>query len=453
MSGNRPLCAGQPTLWRLGPTEIVDLGGVVGLAGYATLAWTSHGFAGEPGLAGFFGVLAWVSLPWLFVFACFRHCPHALPVGRLVLWAVLFRSCGLFGIPLFEDDWFRYLWDGYRFVEAGTPYGWPPAASFLDADVPVAMQRVLDQVNYPDVPTIYGPTTQYVFGLGYLISPGSLVPLQLLLVAADIVLIRMLLSVAAPGFVLLYAWCPLVVKEIAFTAHPDGLAVCLAFAAVLLRQREFAVAAAACLALAVGAKVFALLLAPFVLARTPPRAWIAFVGVIALLYLPFVIQGSTDLPTLALFATTWEFNAALYGVVSEWLAPDAARLLLGGVLLAFGATYWVHHLRQAPGQIPRGDWIFGAFLLAAPVINPWYALWFLPFAVVYPSRWAWTASSVLLLAYLTGVNLDNAELDPFVQPWWVRPLEFGATLGALGLDLRRQRSFASPRRADPHDQR
>ena len=419
---------------------------MVGLAGYATLAWTSHGFAGEPGLAGFFGVLAWVSLPWLFVFACFRHYPGALPVGRLVLWAVLFRSCGLFGIPLFEDDWFRYLWDGYRFVEAGTPYGWPPAASFLDADVPVAMQRVLDQVNYPDIPTIYGPTTQYVFGLGYLISPGSLVPVQLLLVAADIVLIRMLLSVAAPGLVLLYAWCPLVVKEIAFTAHPDGLAVCLAFAAVLLRRRELFVASGVCLAVAVGAKIFALLLVPFVLARAPARTWLAFATVLALLYLPFVLQGGTDLPTLAFFATTWEFNPALYALLAPWLSPAGARLALGAALLVLGTAYGLHYLRRTPGQIPRGDWIFGAFLIAAPVINPWYALWFLPFAVVYPSRWAWTASSAVLLSYVTGLNLDSLELDPFVQPWWVRPVEFGTILAALGVDLWRGRSrlFSKP---------
>ena len=440
MSGNEPLFAGQPTLSRLGPNGIVDLGGVFGLAGYATLAWTSHGFAGEPGLTGFFGILAWVSLPWLFVFACFRHCPHALPVGRLVLWAVLFRSCGVFGIPLFEDDWFRYLWDGYRFVETGTPYGWPPAASFLDADVPAAMQRVLDQVNHPAIPTIYGPTVEYAFGLSYLASPGSLVPLQLLLIAADIVLIRMLLCVAAPGLVLLYAWCPLVVKEIAFTAHPDGLGVCLAFAAVVLRRRELFVAAGVCLAVAVGAKVFALLLVPFVLARAPARTWLAFAATLAWLYLPFVLQGGTDLPTLAFFAATWEFNAALYALLAPWLSPGGARLALGAALLGLGAAYGLHYLRHTPGQIPRGDWIFGAFLVAAPVINPWYAIWFLPFAVIYPSRWAWTASSAVLLSYVTGLNLDAVDLDPFVQPWWVRPVEFGAILAALGVDLWRGRS-------------
>ena len=423
----------------------MDLGGAAGLLGYAALAWVSHDLPGGPGLPGFYGLLAWVSLPWLLVFASFRGRPESLPIGRLLFWAVLFRTCGLFAIPPFEDDWFRYLWDGYRFIETGTPYGWPPAASFLDASVPEAMQRVLDQVNNPDLPTIYGPTVESLFALAHLVRQGELLPLRLLLIGADIVLLRLLLSTAAPAFVLLYAWCPLVVKEIAFTAHPDGLGACLAFAAVLLRRRESFGAAGALLAIAVGAKVFALLLAPFVLARAPARTWAAFAATLAALYLPFVIQGGTDLPTLAYFAATWEFNAALYALLAPWLSPTAAKLALGAALLGLGAAYVRHYLRRTPGQIPRGDWIFGAFLVAAPVINPWYALWILPFAVVYPSRWAWTAASAVLLAYVTGLNLDAFELDPFAQPWWVRPVEFGVILAALGVDVRRAASARTQR--------
>ena len=116
-------------------------------------------------------------------------------------------------MPLFEDDWFRYLWDGYRFAETGTPYGWAPADSFNDPGVPIQFQRILDQVNYPDLPTIYGPASQYAFLLSYFLKAGSLIPLQLLPIGVDILLIRLLLSAAPAGYVLLYAWCPLVIKE------------------------------------------------------------------------------------------------------------------------------------------------------------------------------------------------------------------------------------------------
>lgn len=420
---------------------VVDLGGAAGALGYAALAWYSRGGAGEPGLDVFFSLMAWVSLPWLGLFWYSRRCPQDFPIVRLVIWALVFRACGLYGVPLFEDDYFRYLWDGYRFAETGTPYGWTAAASFADANVPVAFQRILDQVNYPDVPSIYGPTTQYAFLLSYLLSPGDLAPLQLILIAADLVLIRLLLFAAPPAFVLLYAWCPLVIKEIAFTAHADGLGVCLLIAAVLLRQRERVQFAAVCLALAVGAKVFALFLVPFVLARAGVRAWLLFGAVLALLYLPFVLQGGTDLAALRIFATEWEFNAALHALLAQWLPSLPARMLLGGGLLVLGAAYWLRYRSRSPGEIPRGDWIFGALLVAAPAINPWYALWFLPFAAIRPSCWAWTAASALLMAYIAGVNLHDLDLHPYEQPAWVRPVEFGTIAAALGVDIwRRQRA-------------
>ena len=77
--------------------------------------------------------------------------------------------------------------------------------------------------------------------------------------------------------------------------------------------------------------------------------------------------------------------------------------------------------RRAPGEVPRGDWIYGLFLFAAPVINPWYALWLLPFAAIYPSLWAWTASWALFLSYITGLNLGD------YRPGTVRPSGLGQT--------------------------
>lgn len=421
-----------------GRTRLVDTCGAICLLGYALLAWYSRGTLREPELSGFFVLLGWVSLPVVIVFACFRRCPNLLSLERLIIWAVLFRICGLFGVPLFEDDWFRYLWDGYRFAQTGTPYGWAPADSFSDPGVPIVFQRILDQVNYPDLPTIYGPVSQYTFLLSYFLKAGSLVPLQLIYIGFDLLLIRLLLSAAPAGYVLLYAWCPLVIKEIAFTAHPDGMGACLLITAVLLRQSNRFDGAAACLALAVGAKMLALLLAPFILARTGLRAWLTFGAVLVLLYLPFLLQGSSDAASLAVFARAWEFNAALYAVLTQWLSDADAKLLLGAVLLALGSAYWLRYRRETPGGIPRGDWVYGLFLLAAPVINPWYVLWLLPFAVIYPSFWAWTASWALFLSYITGLNLGDFDLEPYGHPVWVRPLEFGLIMAALCVDMWRR---------------
>ncbi len=418
--------------------HLVDAAGAFCALGYAMLAYLARD-AGEPGLPAFFGIVAWTGIP---VFALYLHAVHRgepIPVARLLFWAVAFRLCGLIGGPFYEDDFFRYLWDGYRFATAGTPYGVSPEAFFLDETVPSSLRAALDQINHPELPTIYGPTAQALFLLGYFIQPGSVAALQALLIAVDLAAVGLLLRLAPARNVLLYAWCPLVIKEIAFTAHPDGLGVCLLLAAIVLATRNRERWAAVCLGLAVGAKIFALVLAPLVLLRARFTAWCCFAGTLAVIYVPFAILGATEFASLAVFARDWEFNSALFGVLTVGLSPTQAKVVLG---VACG-TLWVwycHRLRREDVAVPRGDWVYSVFLVAAPVINAWYLLWLLPFAAVYPSRWAWTASVAVLLSYVTGLTLGEYGMQPYAQPWWVRPLEFGAIGIALLWDvLRNQR--------------
>lgn len=447
----------------------VDVAGFGCLLGYLALAWLARQ-PGEPPLTAFFAIVGWAALV---TFALYFHCRETpggemaatrFPVLRMVLWAVLFRICGLLGGPLFEDDFYRYLWDGYRFAVDGSPYRGAPEQFFGDPAVPESFRRVLDRINHPELPTIYGPLTQLLFLFGYAVRPASVLPLQIVLVATDIATIALLLRLAPPRAVLLYAWCPLVVKEIAFTVHPDGLGACLLVAAVVLARQGRLHATAVVLGLAACTKVFALLLVPFILVAGRWRHWLAFAGVFALLRLPFVLWGGTETGTLAVFALEWKFNAALFDLLALAASDFHARVLAGAAFLAFWCWCLARHRRackaanrsgapqavgtgiaEPPGApstatqpVPRGDWIIGALLLLGPVINPWYLLWLLPFAVVHRSAWAWTASVAVLLSYITGLHLGDFDLAPYQQPAWVRPLEFGAILLAAVWDAHRR---------------
>ncbi len=419
------------------PVQPIDLAGFGCLVGYGILAWAAQQ-PGEPQFAVFFVVVAWTALLTFGFYAYQGRQAAPLSVRRLILWALAFRVCGLFGGPFFEDDYFRYLWDGYLFAQQGTPYGTVPEAFFTDPNVPEAFQRILDRVNYPDVPTIYAPLAQLSFLLGHWLQPGGIVALQGMYVIFDVLTILLLLRLAPARTVLLYAWCPLVIKETAFTAHPDILGVCLLAGAVVLAQRDWLKAAAICLALSVGTKIFALLLVPFVLVRGRLVHWAIFAAVLALLYLPFALQGSTDLGAQMVFARDWQFNAAAFSLLSSAFSDFGARLSAALLVVGFGVWCYVRH-RRTPGAVPRGDWLFGVMLILAPVINPWYLLWVLPFAVVYPSIWAWTASVAVLLSYVTGLLLGDMDLHPYEHPAWVQPVEFGLILAALAWDLLRQR--------------
>ena len=417
----------------------VDVVGLWCALGYAALAFLARR-PGEPDLLVFFFLVAWTSLPVFNLFLYFRRCDEPFPLGRLIFWAVVFRICGLAGGPLFEDDFYRYLWDGYRFATTGTPYGAAPEAFFADPGVPTVFHGILDGINNPELSTIYAPVTQVVFLLGYWLNPGSVVALQSILIVVDLATMLLLLRLAPAGNVMLYAWCPLVVKEIAFTAHPDGIGVCLLLAAIVL-IRDHRWSAAACLGMAVGAKIFALVLAPLVLVGAGLGAWVLFIITLAAVYVPFALQGGTDLESLLVFAREWEFNSAAFGLLTTVLRPFDAKLVLSLLCGIFWGHYYFRYSRSRAGEVPRGDWLYGVLLMASPVINPWYLLWLLPFAAIAPSVSAWTASVVVFLAYVTGLNLNDGDLQPYQQPMWVRPLEFGLILLALAYDLSRRRSI------------
>jgi len=421
----------RPSRRSLRYTDGVGLWCVLGYAALAALARQP----GEPDLRAFFLLVAWTGLPVFGLFFHFRKTGEPFPVGRLFFWAVAFRLCGLIGGPFYEDDFYRYLWDGFRFATAGTPYGIAPEEFFIDPAVPALFQGVLDGVNYPELPTIYAPVTQVVFLVAYWIKPASVAVLQAILIAVDLAAVALLLRLAPARNVLLYAWCPLVVKEIAFTAHPDGVGVCLLLAAIVLARHRRWWIAAALLGLAVAAKTFALVLAPLILLRARLGHWLLFVATAAAVYLPFVVQGGTDLLSLGVFARDWEFNSAVFGLLKAVLPPFEARILLGVVFAAFWGWICLRRARGREEGIPRGDVLFGVLLAVSPVINPWYLLWLLPFAVVSPSIWAWTASAAVLLSYVTGLNLPDYTLQPYEQPVWARGLQFGLILLALAADL------------------
>ena len=153
--------------------------------------------------------------------------------------------------------------------------------------------------------------------------------------------------------------------------------------------------------------------------------------------------GGAGFDSLLVFAREWEFNSAAFGLFTTVLQPFQAKLVLGLLCAAFWGHYYFRYSRSGDREIPRGDWLYGIFLMASPVINPWYPLWLLPFAAITPSVCAWTASIAVFLAYVTGLNLNGGDLQPYQQPVWVRPLEFGLILLALAYDLMRRRSISA----------
>jgi alpha-1,6-mannosyltransferase len=364
-------------------------------------------------------VIAWAA--WLWIFRS-----PTLPVPHIG-WAIAFRGVAALSAPLLEDDWARYLWDGWRFIESGSPYGVAPLAFFQDPTVPELLQRRLSEINHPNLPTIYGPTFQLGFGLAAWIAPGALWPWKLMVLAADIGTLLLLRSMAGPRAAVLYGWCPLAIHESVVNVHADILAILPLVAAWHACQRNRWILAGSFLGIAASGKPFALVAFPFFLGLRHGRGWAAAFVTFLALHAPFWMQKRTS-TSLMTFAQDWEFNSSLVGVLGLFLPPSWARAVPLAAALPIVLVLWLRHSRSR--EHPPLHLAYGTLFLASAVVNPWYLLWMLPFAAASPSLTPWVAMAAVSLSYATALNLGITGPGPYSHPAWVRPMEYGLILAA-----------------------
>lgn len=353
--------------------------------------------------------------------------------------AALLHLVVLSGVPAFEDDHYRFIWDGWQIATFGTPYGTPPEAFFGDVRVPIALREILDGVNNPDVPTIYGPALELLFGGIYAVAGTKLIGLRLAFTLANLVLIALMLRRYPAERVALFAWNPLVVSEIALHVHPDGVMTLALFAGVMLLRSRPGLAGIL-FALAAGVKLVALAAWPLLL-RTRPVATLSATVTLVGLYAFFLLQGSgAGFESTATFATQWHFNPLAYQPILWVMPSDPARLVTAAI--AGMGVLWLHARGEGRIDITIAA-IFGLILFFAPAVNAWYLLWLLPFAAAGRQVWPFAATVALPLSYLTGLNLGDESLRPFEVHMAARLMEAGILLSAVAWDIWQVRRTAS----------
>ncbi len=328
--------------------------------------------------------LAWVAYAWALV-AVRNRGDHSStepdrfgPIfGRrlptILSFAIAFRLILLFSQPIQEIDFYRYLWDGRVLLNGLNPFAHAPAE--IDRDGPNAsldtelgklwqlrsrsdsVQVIFGRIHHREVPTIYPPASQFVFGAAALLTRPEapvvvhLLVLKVLILSFDLgtllVLARLLLRLGlSEDLAIAYGWCPLVLKEFANTAHLDAIAV---FFTVLAVERFLdgckrtndpcplrgAVIGAVWLGMAVLAKGYPVLILPLIagyfVSRRGLRSLLpatVFLAVVAAGYAPFVggagpseIRAHSPWTGLGTFLARWQKNDFLFMLVHENLRP------------------------------------------------------------------------------------------------------------------------------------
>ena len=372
-------------------------------------------------------------------------CWRGLGLGRagVVLVAVVALALRIASLdpsapPPLTTDTYRYAWDA-RVQAAGiNPYRYPTTAPEL-RDLRDA--KIWPNVNHPTWRTVYPPGAEATFlAARVAFGNGVRATTWLFLLAEAGALGLLVLVLARTGAplerVALAAWHPLAVSEIAGNGHADALAV-LAGAALLAAWVTRARALAG-LAVGYGAlvKLGPVLLVPALARRGGRRFVAAALGSIAVAYAAYGSVGRDVLGDLPKLIRDDDLGSFAWYFLSREIGKQPARALLLVALLAvvaFVALRAHDHVEQVARTCLL---VLGGVLLASSLLQPWYALWLLPFLVVTAApAWLWLTGTVpLLYAY----GLVDGPL-----PWWVRTGVYAPFFALAALHLVRPRRAAA----------
>lgn len=456
------------------------LAGILLIAFHIALARLSTRFPYEQGantkpILTFVGIEIAAGVVYLLAIASRRQ---AHSDRELLIWVIavgfVMRAAFFFSVPALEDDFYRYLWDGAVTAHGENPYAFSPT-EVLGADEKSALPSLFSQlaeesgnviwrINHPDLRTIYPPVAQGAFALAYLIKPWNLTAWRLILFAFDSVTLGLLalllrrLKLPLLGLAI-YWWNPLLIREIFNSGHMDVVVLPFALGAILLAFRRQFVLAAGLLGIAVGAKVWPVVLLPVLLRPmlSQPRklaACLAVFGVVSgAMFLPVLRTGIDQNSGFTAYSQGWELNDALFMTIL-WAARSLVEMLgYHGVDGQLVARVWIGLLIGAliVWQIQkRSDdeseicekclLVVAAIFLLSPAQFPWYGVWIVPFLALRP-RWSLLLLTTLLPLYYLRFYFSARNNAKLFDHWivWLEYVPVWALLAHERFVARRTR--------------
>lgn len=404
-----------------------------------------------------------------------RSAPLLLILGTALVARFLLLPSSL----IQENDVYRYVLDGQVLLAGENPYRQSPLEMSLHPPEPLERalsdpmaQETISRIGYAGIPTLYPPAAQAAFAAGGLISVWSWTGLRILFTLFDLALMGLIILLLArtgssPSRVLLYAWNPLVLKEVTNSVHVDVLPAIFVLLLLVSLERlhvhggwRWLLASAAAMAAGVLSKLYPILLLPaafrFVSRISGGKKALAFAAAslagTVLGYLPFLSLGLNQLTGgLRSYAERWRMNQGAFDLL-EALLPQP-RLACGILILIIAvAVPWFRlGSRRSPAELIQVcQWILLLWFLLLPAPFPWYAV---VLAALLPvtSRFAMTTPAVVALSGAAGLYYlsFHYEYQQFPETWWTwtRMAEHGLIWGTLGftwLQSRRSGHIQSP---------
>ncbi|MFZ1282255.1 MAG: glycosyltransferase 87 family protein [Ignavibacteriaceae bacterium] len=328
--------------------------------------------------------------------------------------------------PILEDDFYRYLWDGTVTANGFNPYVQSPQ-DVLDKNINVPDKildlakesgEVINKINHPKIKTLYPALSQLTFAVSYIIFPWSVVGWKFVMLIGDILLlfflIRILKELKLPiVFISIYWLNPIVLHEFFNTGHYDLFALLFTAISIYYFLKNKYLTSSVMLALAVGFKLWPVLIFPIFLRRLTNQKGklilngIVFSLVVIIIFIPVLLAGYDENQGFMKYAANWINNAAFYTLLKDGIelftttfkiyyvcADCVARWIVGGIVFI---TLLFLIRKPAKNNLDITDkilMIIAISFLISPTQFPWYITWMILPLVFSPKV------SLLMYAFL-----------------------------------------------------
>jgi len=285
-----------------------------------------------------------------------------------------------------------------------------------------------------------------VFAAAYAVSPWGIQGLRVVYLVFDIltllVLIRVLSRLGLPmGYLTIYWWNPLLVKEVYNSLHMDVVVLPLVLGGLYLASMRCYASGVFKLVLGIGVKLWPIAALPVVLREVVgsrrkllPALGVAVVGIAALLA-PLWLWGLRSGSGMGAYARSWENNDSAFKLIL-WVSQSLLPLfgvhpgwgqLLARLMVVLFLGIWMAYVLRRRSSSPRelfdrGVLIVGALFLLSPTQFPWYYVWLIPMLAVSP-RTPFLVLTALLPLYYLGYYYPSPKEGRFLKEYvlvWVQ---------------------------------
>jgi hypothetical protein len=328
----------------------------------------------------------------------------------IIIFAVLFRALLVPAAPsVLSKDMYRYIWDGRVQQNGINPYQHPPDADELKG---LRDKKVYPNINRKSYSTLYPAGAQLFFRLFHIIVGDRVSGHKGLMTVFDVLTLFVLLALLRIyGFeqtrLMIYAWNPLVIFEIAYSGHLEGLTVFWMVLALYLNATNRQIPGVVALAVSSAIKLYPALLLPALVNRGQRiKGSLTFIVSLVLLYLPFFASGRKVLGFLPIYLQNpyESFNLGLKYLMMH-LLPQL--------------DYYLKPKQK--DQVIRYAYILlGWLIVLMPAsLHAWYVIILVPFLCFYPAV-AW-----LLFSCMVTLSYLKYGTPSGFMPTWVLLLEYG----------------------------